>query len=1823
MVGDRQTARESARVLGRRGRAVQCTTHVDAPVSAMALRALFILCAILHATTAVYNRERDRMKADPRLLDRACELSSCYPATGNLLIGRESRLFASSTCGLGGRERYCIVSHLEDRKKCFWCDSSNHTVNNPNLNHRIQNIIYKFHPGTRTKSWWQSENGKENVTVQLDMEAEFHLTHLIIQFKTFRPAAMLVERSFDFGKNWRVYRYFAHNCDEAFPGVPQHAQRSLSEVVCESRYSGVAPSSEGEVIFRVLPPNINISNPYSEEVQNLLRMTNLRIKFTRLHTLGDDLLDNRAEIQEKYYYGIYEMTVRGSCSCYGHASRCLPMPGVESKNNMVHGRCECTHNTRGLNCEYCEDFYNDLPWQPAVGKTSNACKRCTCNNHATSCHFDYAVYNLTGKISGGVCDECQHNTMGSNCEQCKPFFYRDPNLDIQSPDICKPCDCEPTGSIDEGLCDPLNDYATNQEAGRCHCKTNVGGPRCDACKDGYWNFDTNNPEGCEACTCVALGTVKDRGCDAGTGECICKRYVTGRNCDQCLPQFYGLSDIDDGCLPCDCDIGGSLDNFCDVITGQCKCRPNVTGRRCDQSLQNFYIPALDAMVYEGELSLCDSSVDDNAIQIQLCQVVIREPFRDGRKETWTGPGFMKVPEGSTLVFPIDNVMSSMRYKVLIRYEPQSNLDWEQATVFIKEMKYNDDIPDDPNSVCANIRPDDNEIYTTLPSNQRHVLVERPICLEKDKHYELRIFLGQQASHTTNSRASILIDSVVLIPVFDDLPFFSNDTVGLLRRQEFEMNNCDDSYYYDLYRDNVPEVCKRYHASIGFYVQNGGQACHCDMTGSTSHQCEEHGGNCPCKPNVVGRRCDRCAPGTFGFSSDGCKACDCNNIGALDNFCDATSGQCKCKANTYGLQCDKCQPGYFNFPHCQQCDCNGHADQCEDKTGACLDCRDYTEGHRCERCIEGFYGDPKLGVDISCRACPCPGVKGLGNSFADRCELDPDTKDVICYCAEGYAGSRCDVCADNYYGHPEELGGFCSPCECNDNIDPTKPGNCDPHTGKCLQCLHNTAGDYCEICKEGYYGDALTQSCEKCSCSQLGTNFTLGNCDRITGQCPCHKNVMGMNCDQCTENHWKIAVGTGCDPCDCDPVGSLSPQCNPYIGKCDCKNGFGGRQCDQCQENFWGNPKVECFPCECDLYGSLSAQCMRENGSCICQPGIGGKNCDMCARGYIGHGIQCTECGECFNNWDVIIDGLKVQTQYAIGNASKIKVVGATGAYTRDFEEMTKKLADIENLLDSASVGETTVKDLLSEVNTLRDQLVEEEQKVKDSNDNLSDITSKINLGDVALRDLRENIEKLKNKTADLKNNATKLQEANLEGALNLTREAKERALKAADDAEFVQTIVASTDRQIKNTDRLIEMQYTTFNNTQNENEKKLMELEDQLSELESQFPKLNEKMCGQESDNCDVCGGAGCGKCGGISCDRGAVTKAEKALEFANKTEHRIKEHELSAEDLFRSISQAKQETVGALNKAKDIFEKADKLKLRTDKITNDSLSVTNELNDFLSNTTSTPTDVRTLANEILKLSISLEPKEITELSHRINATVSQLTNIENIISETKPDLDKAKALKLNATLANNSANLTLEMANKVLEALDEAKIAQDAAEIAIATARADIDAAKEDLIPIAAETNEAQKKANDTKDEVEALQLRLNKLQKNILKIESDAEQVKQEADDVVNRAEGAEQQARTLRKTYKNANMSLTERAEKTLNSRERAQALLQRATTLASDTQNQLKSLQNMEDLYNSHASELSDLERKISELNAQMSVYLNEITRKSDNYRSCTT
>lgn len=112
-----------------------------------------------------------------------CLRGDCYPETGDLLIGRTKFLHASSTCGLAQPERYCVLGTTRDATKCFVCDSSEPYDSYRNSNsHTIENIVSRKQ-GDRFNRWWQSENGKQTVFIQFDLEAEFAFTHIIMTFK--------------------------------------------------------------------------------------------------------------------------------------------------------------------------------------------------------------------------------------------------------------------------------------------------------------------------------------------------------------------------------------------------------------------------------------------------------------------------------------------------------------------------------------------------------------------------------------------------------------------------------------------------------------------------------------------------------------------------------------------------------------------------------------------------------------------------------------------------------------------------------------------------------------------------------------------------------------------------------------------------------------------------------------------------------------------------------------------------------------------------------------------------------------------------------------------------------------------------------------------------------------------------------------------------------------------------------------------------------------------------------------------------------------------------------------------------------------------------------------------------------------------------------------------------------------------------------------------------------------------------------------------------------------------------------------------------------
>lgn len=66
--------------------------------------------------------------------------------------------------------------------------------------------------------------------------------------------------------------------------------------------------------------------------------------------------------------------------------------------------------------------------------------------------------------------------------------------------------------------------------------------------------------------------------------------------------------------------------------------------------------------------------------------------------------------------------------------------------------------------------------------------------------------------------------IVLRPRIDAIPFFKTSGIGELRRQEYERYHCSE-FFNDINTewDNIPEICRQYQNSIGYYVYDG---AHC-------------------------------------------------------------------------------------------------------------------------------------------------------------------------------------------------------------------------------------------------------------------------------------------------------------------------------------------------------------------------------------------------------------------------------------------------------------------------------------------------------------------------------------------------------------------------------------------------------------------------------------------------------------------------------------------------------------------------------------------------------------------------------------------------------------------------------------------------------------------------------------------------------------------------------------------------------------------------------------------------------------------------------------
>ncbi|XP_061460229.1 laminin subunit gamma-3 [Rhineura floridana] len=215
-----------------------------------------------------------------------------------------------------------------------------------------------------------------------------------------------------------------------------------------------------------------------------------------------------------------------------------------------------------------------------------------------------------------------------------------------------------------------------------------------------------------------------------------------------------------------------------------------------------------------------------------------------------------------------------------------------------------------------------------------------------------------------------------------------------------------------------------------------------------------------------------------------------------------------------------------------------------------------------------------------------------NGHASEC-IPNEEDQLVCLCQHNTAGVDCDSCQPFYQDRPwargtAESANECLPCNCSGRSDECfydwELYRATGHGGHCRNCQDNTDGPHCEICRRNFYHWDVQTACQPCNCNPAGS--LNPQCDS-SGACECKATVTGWKCERCRDGFHSLSDG-GCRPCACDAAGSVGT-CDPNTGHCRCKEKVEGYLCNRCQPGSFNlqlhNP-TGCTSCFC--YGHSTA-----------------------------------------------------------------------------------------------------------------------------------------------------------------------------------------------------------------------------------------------------------------------------------------------------------------------------------------------------------------------------------------------------------------------------------------------------------------------------------------------------------------------------------------------------------------------------------------------------------------------------------------------------------
>lgn len=388
------------------------------------------------------------------------------------------------------------------------------------------------------------------------------------------------------------------------------------------------------------------------------------------------------------------------------------------------------------------------------------------------------------------------------------------------------------------------------------------------------------------------------------------------------------------------------------------------------------------------------------------------------------------------------------------------------------------------------------------------------------------------------------------------------------------------------------------------------------------------------------------------------------------MCDSFTGQCLCKENVQGSRCDQCRVGTFhldptNPKGCTSCFCFGATDRCRS-----------SDKRRTE--IMNMEGWVLLGADR--QEVPVSVYPGQDLVEADLTDVPDIYQDLHWIAPKTYLGDKVSSYGGSlrYRLHTQTMrGDALLPAE-SSRPDVILKGNKmtlvfmereypsaeDPHHG----IVHIVEGSFRHaqtgnavsreelmmvlVSLESLHIRALhSQSAHSVSLRgavlEGAQNLPTGRHANNVEICMCPANYQGDSCQKCAPGYYRDTIGLflgKCVPCNCN---GHSDQCLDGSGVCvNCRHNTAGEHCEKCLGGFMGNNtldghSVSCSSCPCPLSvpsNNFAEGCVQKNDrmQCLCMPGYAGPNCERCAPGHYGNpmviGSRCKPC-HCNGNTD--------------------------------------------------------------------------------------------------------------------------------------------------------------------------------------------------------------------------------------------------------------------------------------------------------------------------------------------------------------------------------------------------------------------------------------------------------------------------------------------------------------------------------------------------------------------------------------------------------------